>query len=302
MSVCNVCISKIPRHQKKVSDPLRNHKIEYLLTGTTFVWGTNRGGTLSQGQKQEPHEEMNFIICFAGPPQQITVFSRQMVRRGVTPGPMWQRDISQGLLPPPRKISLEGELWWQTSTRSQSGFSCPCPSQGNRKSVWISISHCCASMAWPRDPGTHRQEKETKPTSCKPPVLLSAWWLSLWLLINISQGKRSQQNVIWRRGVKREGMQFYCFENCTLEELNIGKCQELKMKCLKVSFYVVIYSLSVQWKKNHIQSLIFSFRLRRGKKFSSQKFSKGEKPFFSEVWLSKGHCWFPMLVSLDSSR
>lgn len=204
--VCNACISKIPCRQKKVSGPLRNHRTECLLNGTTFICGTNRGGALSQGWKGEPLGQRNSTICFPGPPQRAAAFSREMVR-GVTPGPVWQRDIRQGWLPPPRKISLEEEVWWQTSSHSQGGFSHPCPSQGNQKSVWISISYHCASLAWPRGPGIYRQKKETKPTPCKPPVLLSAWWLSLRMLINISSliepSKKSPQNVIlktWGKG------------------------------------------------------------------------------------------------------
>lgn len=92
---------------------------------------------------------------------------------GSAPVPMWQRGTSQGLLPAPRKTSLEGELWWQTSSCRQSRFSCQRLCQGDQKWVCISISHRCARMAQPRDPDSYRQEKKTKPTPCKPPLLLS---------------------------------------------------------------------------------------------------------------------------------
>lgn len=92
---------------------------------------------------------------------------------GSVPVPMWQRGTSQGLLPAPRKTSLEWELWWQTSSCRQSRFSCQRLCQGDQKWVCISISHHHARMAQPKDPYSYRQEKKTKPTPCKPPLLLS---------------------------------------------------------------------------------------------------------------------------------
>lgn len=65
--------------------------------------------------------------------------------------------------------NFSGERTVLTSQQSQpEQLFMPMSSQGNQKSVWICSSHRCASLAWPRGPGTNRQKRGTKPTPCKP--------------------------------------------------------------------------------------------------------------------------------------
>lgn len=158
-----------------------------LSTVQTVVIPRARGGRRSLMRRS--CSQSAFLVH----PSQVTVFysdhlpspARWSGERSV-PVPMWQRGTSQWLLPAPRKNSLEEELWWQTSSRSQSCSSCWRLRHSDHKWFRISISHRSARMAWPQDPDIYRWEKETKPTPCKRPLLRSVCWLSLRLLINIS--------------------------------------------------------------------------------------------------------------------
>lgn len=266
-----------------MSDPLRNHRTEYLWNDTTFICSTNHGSILSQQWKGEPCGQRNFTICLAHP---NTAFSREMVRRGVIPGSMWQSDTSQGCCHPPGKFLWRKNCVDKPAVTARAAFHAHVPARAIGK-VFGSAAHIVVP-AWLGQgilAPTDRREELNPPHANHSTALLSAWWLIIRLLINISlltePCKRSQQNVIWNLEVKGKGMLFYCFENCALEELNIGKCQELKMKCLKWSFYVFIYSLLVQWNKKALQEFdFFSFCLKRGKNSSSHKFSKGEIMLF----------------------
>lgn len=207
--VCNVCISKIPCHQKKVPDALRNLRTEHLLNGTilsvvqTVVapWASSRRGSLvGRGISQ--------FSLLTHPNRSLP--SQREVRRGLVPGPLWQRDTSQGArggchsqenLSAGRSVmtNQQAQPEWLFMPMSQPG-------------QFGSVAHIVVPV-W-LGPGvlasSERRTKLNPPHASHSTVLLSAWWLSLRLLINISlltePGKRSQQNVIWRLEVKGKGM------------------------------------------------------------------------------------------------
>lgn len=74
------------------------------------------------------------------PPQQVTAFSREMVRRGVIPGPMWQRDISQGFCHLPGKSLWKKNCDDKPAVTARAAFHAHVPARAIRK-VFGSAAH-----------------------------------------------------------------------------------------------------------------------------------------------------------------
>lgn len=71
-------------------------------------------------------------------------------------------------------------------------------------------------------------------------------------------------------------MKFYGTENCSLRKLKAGKCEKLKMKRLKQSFFM--YLFSDRWfdgEKKHIKFLFFHSILEQTKVFLISEILQG---------------------------
>lgn len=177
-----------------------------------------------------------------------------------------------GTLPPPRKSLWRKNCGDKPAAIARAAFHAHVPARAIRK-VFGSAAHTVVP-AWLGQgvlASTDRRKKLNPPNANHSIVLLSALWLNLRLLMSISLLTAMQEvpakcNLkTWCKGRKYA---VYCFENCTLEELNTGKCQELKIRCLKLSLYVFIYSVLVQWGKNAHKELDFFLSILKEGKFS----------------------------------